>query len=93
MALANTKKAATIRNLWWQRVAKPIQEANAVVAAIRAAIVDEDLVPEFSSGERDAMQAVETALAALAALGGIAAAEGKHIPGHTTEPETVGLEV
>lgn len=93
MALANSKKAATIRNLWWSRLAKPVLEANQVVAAIRAAIVDNSLEGEFSTAEKDAMLAVEADLFALAGQTGITAAEGKYRPGHTTEQDTVGLEI
>ena len=79
---ADTKKAQTIRNLWYLGVAKPIEEANAVVAAIRAAITENSLAGEFTAGELNAMLAAETALAALAALPGITAAASKYEPTH-----------
>ncbi len=91
--VADTKKAATIRNLWYTRVAQPISEANEAVAAIRAAIVANSLLGEFSSGERDAMLAVETDLVALAGLAGITGAEGKYILNHATEQDSIGVEV
>ena len=90
---APNKKAATIRNLWWKRVAEPVLEADNVVAIIRAAILDNNLGSQFSEPERNAMEAVDTALGALSALAGIAAAEDKYNSGHLTEPITVGLEV
>ena len=93
MAISDNKKAATIRNLWHLRVAQPILAADGVVAAIRAAIVDNSLVGEFSQGERDAMLAVETALQSLAALTGVTAAAATYKPGHSTEQDQVGLEV
>ena len=62
------------------RVTSKILEANQVVAAIRAAITDNSLAGEFTSPELTAMQAVETDLAALAALSGVAQAAGKHVP-------------
>jgi len=91
--VANTKKAATVRNLWYRRVAKPVLEVSEVVAAIRAAIVANSLLGEFSEVERNAMLSVESALNAMAVLPGITAAEEKYIPGHLTEQDTVGLEV
>ncbi len=93
MPVANSKKAQTIRNLWFERVAQKIIEANQVVAQIRAAIVSNSLVGEFSQAERDAMQAVETDLAALAALSGVTQAAGAYRPGHSTEQDQVGLEI
>lgn len=87
--LANAKKAATIRNLWYSRVAQPIEDANAVVAAIRAAITDNSLVGEFTQAERDAMAAVETDLAALAALAGVTQAAGKATPTHRNRAITI----
>ena len=93
MALAGTKKAQTIRNLWYSRVAKPIENANEVVAAIRAAIVGNSLQSEFAGAELTAMQAVETDLQALAALPGVTEAAGKYRPHHATEQDTVGLEI
>jgi len=93
MTLAETKRAQTVRNLWYVRVAKPIENANAVVAAIRAAIVGNDLQNEFTAGELTAMQAVETDLQALAALPGVTAAESKYRPNHATEQDSVGLEI
>lgn len=91
--VADTKKAATIRNLWYTRVAQPIEQANAVVAAIRAAIVDNSLAGEFSQAERDAMQVVESKLQELAALPGVTQAAGKYRPNHATEQDTIGLEI
>jgi len=89
MPLADSKKAATIRNLWYSRVAGPVLEADAAVAAIRAAIVQNSLLGEFSVAERDAMQAVETSLNSLAALGGITATEGKYQPTHRAQAITI----
>lgn len=91
--VADTKKAATIRNLWHLRVAQPIAKANNVVTAIRAAIVDNSLVGEFSQAERDAMLAVETDLAALVALPGVTQAAEKYRPNHATEQGPIGLEI
>jgi maltooligosyltrehalose synthase len=91
--VADTKKAATIRNLWYTRVARPLEQANGVVTAIRDAIVNNSLAGEFSQAERDAMMAVETNLQALAALPGVTQAAGKYRPNHATEQEPVGLEV
>lgn len=93
MTLANTKKAQTIRNLWWTRVARPVLEAQQVVMAIRGAIMVNDLEDEFTTAEKDAMLAVEADLWALAGQAGITAAEGKHRPHHATEQNTVGLEI
>lgn len=66
---------------------------NVVVAAIRAAIADNNLAGEFSQPERDAMLAVEADLQALAALSGVTQAAGKYKPGHSTEQDQVGLEI
>lgn len=93
MAIADSKKAQTIRNLWHLKVAKPIAEADQVTAAIRAAITENSLNTHFSSPELSAMLAVETDLAALAASAGIAQAESMYRLNHSTEPATVGLEV
>lgn len=93
MPLADTKKAQTVRNLWYTRVAQPILDADEVVANIRAAILANSLGSEFTTAEKDAMLAVESALGSLAALAGITAAEGKYRPHHATEQDTVGLEI
>jgi len=82
MPISDSKKAQTIRNLWFTEVAQRVSEANAKVAAIRAALIDNSLIGEFTVPERSAMQAVETNLAALATLPGVTAAEGKYIPTH-----------
>ncbi len=82
MPIADTKKAQAIRNLWHQRVAEPIIEANAVVAAIRAAIVDNSLAGNFTGPELTAMQDVEVSLNTLAALPGITEAASKYQPTH-----------
>ncbi len=82
MPIADTQKAQTIRNLWHERVAAKILEAEVVVAAIRAAIVDNNLAGKFTAAELTAMQAVETDLAALAALPGVTAALAKAVPSH-----------
>lgn len=82
MPIADTKKAQTITNLWYTRVARQITEANQVVAQIRAAIAGNDLAGQFSAGELTAMQAVETDLANLAALAGVTAAESRYVPSH-----------
>ncbi len=92
MPLADTKLAQTILDLWWLEVAKPILEANAKVADIRAAIEANGLAGQFTAGELDAMLAVESDLGGLAALVGVTAAQGKYRSGHSTEPATVGLE-
>ena len=78
----DTKKAATIWNLWYLKVAKPISEADDVVALIRAAIVDNNLAGQFTQGEIDALLAVESSLNTLAALPGITAAASKYVPTH-----------
>jgi hypothetical protein len=78
--VADTIKAATIRTLWYRRVAQPIEQADAVVAAIRAGIVNNSLVGEFSQAERDAMLAVEEKLAELAVLPGVTASV--NVPSH-----------
>lgn len=91
--VADTKRAQTIRNLWYTKVAEPVLAANTVVAQIRAAIVSNDLSGQFSAGELTAMQDVETALQSLATLSGVTAAESKFRPNHVTEENTVGLEV
>ncbi len=93
MALSDTKKAQTIRNLWHTKVAKKITEANAAVAAIRAAITSNSLSGEFPAPEVTAMLDVESDLVALASSVGVAAAEGNYRPNHSTEQTTVGLEV
>ena len=89
MPLADNKKAQTVRNLWCISVADPILAANAVVAAIRAAIVDAGLVSEFSEPDRNAMLAVETALGELAALPGVTAAAGKYVPTHRNQAVSI----
>lgn len=78
MPIADTKKAQAIRNLWYERVARRIADANQVVAAIRAAITANSLAGQFTAGELTAMQDVEADLAALAAQVGVTAAEGKY---------------
>ncbi len=93
MAIADAKKAATIRNLWHLRVAQPILDAETIVAAIRAAIVDNNIQSQFTAGELTAMQAVETDLQALAGLAGVTQAAGKYRPNHATEQDQVGLEI
>lgn len=93
MPIADTKKAQTVRNLWYTRVADRIILANQVVAAIRAAIASNSLAGEFTAGELTAMLSVETDLAALAASVGITAAESKYRPNHTVEQDQVGLEI
>lgn len=93
MALADSVKAQTIRNLWFTKVAQRVLAANNVVAEIRAAITSNSLSGEFTAGELTAMQAVETDLASLAALTGITSAESENRPNHRTEQDTVGLEV
>lgn len=93
MPIADTKKAQTIRNLWHTRVTKKILEADAVVAAIRAAIEGNSLAGQFSGPELTAMQAVESALGTLATLPGITVAAGEYVPNHATEQATVGLEI
>ena len=93
MALSDKKRAQTIRNLWYRKVAEPVLNANTVVAAIRGAIVGAGLTGEFTQAERDAMLAVEADLAALASLAGITLAEGKYRPNHSTEQGTVGLDI
>lgn len=80
--IADTKKAQAVRNLWHTRVASQISQADAVVAAIRSAIVDNNLTGEFEPAELAAMLAVETDLAALAALPGVTAAAEKYQPTH-----------
>ena len=89
MPLANTKKAQTIRNLWWLRVAKPIAEGNAMAAAIREAILANDLADQFSLAERNAMQAVETAILGPAGLPGVTVAESKYVPSHRNKAITI----
>ncbi len=86
---SDSKKAQTIRNLWYLRVAQPITEANAVVAAIRAAIIDNNLAAAFSAAEKTAMQNVEIALASLAALPGVTAAAAKYVPTHRNQALTI----
>lgn len=93
MPSADEKKAATIRNLWYTEVAAPIISADALVAAIRAAITSNDLAGQFTSPELTAMLDVETALNTLAALPGVTQAASHVAATHTVEPETVGLEV
>jgi hypothetical protein len=93
MSIADTKKAATIRNLWYLKVAKPITEVKGRIEPIRAAIVDNTLLTQFTQAERDAMLAVETALLSLVALPGVTQAAGKYKPGHSTEQDQVALEV
>lgn len=78
----DSKKAQTIRNLWYLDVAQRITAAQTVVAAIRAAIAANNLAGQFTGGELTAMQNVETSLASLAALSGITAAAGKYVPTH-----------
>ncbi len=80
--VADNKKAQTVRNLWYTRVAKQIEDANAVVAAIRQAITDNALAGEFTAGELTAMQTVETDLIALAALSGVTQAAAAVVSGH-----------
>ncbi len=91
--VADSKKRATIRNLWYTRVARPILNADAVVADIRAAIVANGLAGIIPEAERNAMLAVESALQSLAALPGVTQAEGKYILHHSTEQDQVGLEI
>ena len=85
----DSKKAQTIRNLWYQRVASPILQADAVVAAIRAAIVGNNLAGSFSTAELNAMVAVESALNTLADLAGVTAAASKYVPTHRSEALTI----
>lgn len=85
MPIADNKKAQTIRNLWHKRVAVKILEADAVVAAIRAAITDNSLAAEFTVGELSAMTAVETDLSNLAVSVGVTAAAGKYVPTHRSQ--------
>ena len=82
MPIADTKKAQAIRNLWHDRVAAKIIEADAVVAAIRAAITDNSLAEQFTGPELTAMQDVEASLSTLAALPGVTAAASKYQPTH-----------
>ncbi len=82
MPIADTKKAATIRNLWHLRVAQPILDTETVVAAIRAAIVDNSIQSQFTAGELTAMQAVESDLQAMAALAGVTQAAAAVVPTH-----------
>lgn len=83
--VADNKKAQTVRNLWYTRVARQIEDANAVVAAIRQAITDNTLSGEFTAGELTAMQTVETDLIALAALSGITQAAAAVVPTHRNQ--------
>lgn len=85
MPVADTKKAATIRNLWYLRVAQPILNAEAVVAAIRTAIVDNSLQGQFLAGELTAMQTVETDLQILAALAGVTQTAVSVVPTHRNQ--------
>ncbi len=82
MPIADNKKAQAIRNLWYNRVAKKILEANLVVATIRSAIADKSLGSEFSTAEKNAMQTVETDLINLAGLSGVTSAESKYQKSH-----------
>ena len=86
----DTKKAQTVRNLWYRRVALPVIEANTVVAAIRAAITSSNIGGQFTAGELTAMQNVETALSDLAALPGVTAAAAKYEPTHRNQALTIG---
>lgn len=90
MPLADSKKAQTIRNLWYLRVAKLVEEADEAVASIRSCIVDENLLAQFSQAERDAMLAVETNLQSLAALVGVTGAEAKYVPTHSNSAVLIG---
>ena len=89
MPLSDTKKAQTIRNLWYAKVAKKILEADDAVAKIRTAIVGNDLATEFGGGQLTAMQAVETSLVALADLVGVTAAESNVRPTHCSHAVTI----
>ena len=85
MPIADTKKAATIRNLWHSRVAQPILDAESAVAAIRAAIVANSLQGQFTAAELTAMQTVETDLQALASLAGVTQAAAAVSPTHRNQ--------
>ena len=82
MPIADTKKAQTIRNQWFTKVATPILNAADVVAAIREAITTHSLAGQFSAGELTAMQDVEAALITLAALPGVMVVELKVVASH-----------
>jgi hypothetical protein len=82
MPIANTKKAQTIRNLWYERVAKKVLEANATVALIRAAIEDNGLAGQFTAPELAAMLATESDIGVAAGGIGVTAAGGKVVESH-----------
>ena len=75
-------QAATIRNLWYLKVAQPAEGIAAVIARFRAAIAANELVGQFTAAELTAMQAVEEAVAELVSLPGVAAAATRYVPTH-----------
>ncbi len=82
MRMAKTKEAASIRGLWHELVAKPIIEANRVVALIRADITVGGLVDQFTETEIQAMLSTESDLAIVAGGLGVTAAADKVVATH-----------
>lgn len=82
MPIADTKKAQTIVNLYYERVAVPILNAATVASIINGAIVGNNLEDEFTTNERNAFTAAVAALDTLAAMNGIANVASRYAPTH-----------
>lgn len=89
MAISENKKFQTCVNLLYQRVTKPVDEANSVAALIRQAIIDNSLTGFLSAGELTALQNFVSDLSALAGSVVITKIENEYVNGHENDALTI----
>lgn len=87
--IADTKRVQTVINLLYTRVTKPIQDAYAVAATIRQAIIDNQLTEQFSAEELTALQTFVTDLDALASSSVVTAITDRYVPTHRNRAITI----